>query len=125
MFAHFVYSPELTYDALLARENEIKQWVEQALTSNGGEFIHYEAVGDALHAQCVFPEHAEAVFHAVCDVLGPHMDGLVEGRLLFVEKALGHLHLYALANRSWREACLGLPPAGTLGDEDMNQSGYK
>ena len=116
LFAHFVYSQELSYDDLLAREDELKSQVEALLQESGGEFIHFEAMGDALHAQCVFQEYGEELFHGICATIAPRMDGHVEARLLFVSKDLECLHLYAASDKKWHEAVLQLPMAGPLGE---------
>ncbi len=123
LFAHFVYSPELSYHDLLAREGSLKTFVTQVLDECGGEFAHFEALSDTLRAQCVFTQHDEELFHEICEKLAPAMDADVEGRLLFVSKELDFLHIYALSNGSWEESCINLPMAGPLGRALMEEKG--
>ena len=121
LFAHFVYSPTLSYHELLEREEELKIFLSQMVEEQGGDFLHFEATGDALRAQCVFPDYREDAFHALCDVLAPQMKGDVEARLLFVSKDLDHLHVYALNNSKWKEATIVLPP-GPIALEIIEES---
>lgn len=115
IFAHFVYGPDLTYDELMGREEALKALVGEVFTQAGGDFIHFEPMGDTLHAQCALSVCEEDTFHAICQGLLPQMDSHVEGRLLGVSKSLDHLYLYTLSNGAWQEACLALPMAGALG----------
>lgn len=121
LFAHFVYSPKLSYHELLGREEELKIFVSRLVEEQGGDFLHFEATGDALRAQCVFPEYHEDAFHALCDVLASEMNADVEARLLFVSKELDHLHLYALNSGKWKEAAIVLPP-GPIAQEIIEES---
>ena len=109
-----VYSSELSYDELLTREDEIKGLVQAILEDAGGEFIHFEAMGDALRFQCVLPEERERVFHTICDKLAPHVKDGLDARLLLVDKDLGELYFYTIVHGNWQEAVMSLPPAGYL-----------
>ncbi len=120
MFAHFVYGQDLSYDELMEREEALKILADGVFAEAGGEYIHFEPQGDTLHAQCVLPEYGEDVFHTICRGLLPQMDAHVEGRLLFVAKSLDSIHLYTLSNGAMKESCLGLPPAGPLGEALRN-----
>ncbi len=116
LFAHFVYSPELSYHDLLEREEELKLLVQATLVSNDAEFIHFEAMGDTLHAQCMLTAYGEDVFHSICEALAAQVPADVEGRLFFVSKELYHVHLYTFFNGKWQEACMQLPAAGPYGE---------
>mgnify|MGYP003622724622 CR=1 FL=1 len=121
LFAHFVYSSKLSYHDLLEREEELKIFASRLMEDQGGEYLHFEALGDALRAQCVFSGYDEDLFHALCDALAPAMDDHVEARLLFVSKDLDHLHLYTISKGKWQESSLILPlgPIGkALAEED-------
>ncbi len=115
MFAQFVYSPELTYDDLHSREDELRAFTEALLIKRGAEFINFEPMGDTLHAQCVFKGYGEDIGHGLCEDLAPLMDTMMEGRLLFVQKDLQLLSLYTLSQKTWQEATLTLPMAGPIG----------
>lgn len=115
LFAQFVYSLELSYHSLLERESELKVLATEILEQNGGEFIHFEEMGDTMRAQCVFARYDEDLFHDICEDVAPLMDGFVEARLLFVNKDLDELHIYAINNGKWSESCLRLPHAGPIG----------
>lgn len=114
LFGHVVYSPDLSYDDLLTREDEVKAMVQGVLEKAGGEFIHYEALGDALRFQCVLPEEREEVFHTICDDLAPSVKDGLDARLLMVDKDLGAVYFYSVTGGKWQEAVTGLPPAGYL-----------
>ena len=114
LFGHIVYSPDLSYDDLLTREEDIKVAVQAVLEKFGGEFIHFEALGDALRFQCLLPEERDAVFHGICDDLAPHVKNGLDARLLLVDKDLDALYYYSITNGSWQEGLVGLPPSGYL-----------
>ncbi|MDR2489468.1 MAG: hypothetical protein LBD42_08265 [Desulfovibrio sp.] len=113
-FAQFIYSLDLSYHSLLEREGELKTGFTAILEQYGGEFIHFEEIGDTMRAQCVFDEYEEELFHNICDELAPWMDAFVEARLLFVNKDLSFLHIYTVSDGNWQESCLKLPEAGPL-----------
>ncbi|SBV93505.1 conserved hypothetical protein [uncultured delta proteobacterium] len=112
VFGHVVYSPDLSYDDLLAREEGIKAMVQTVLEKAGGDFIHFEALGDALRFQCVLTEEREEAFHAICDNLAPAVKNGLDARLLMVDKDLDTLYFYSVTGGKWQEALVGLPPAG-------------
>ena len=114
LFGHFAYSPDLSYDELLSREDAIKVTVQEILEKANAEFIHFEALGDSLRFQCVLPEERESVFHTICDDLAPHVKGGLDARLLLVDKDLDTVYFYSIVNGIWQEAIMGLPPAGYL-----------
>ena len=114
LFGHVVYSPDLSYQDLLTREEEVKALVQGVLETAGGDFIHFEALGDTLRFQCVFPEERDAVFHSICDGLAPHVKNGLDARMLMVDKDLGAVYFYSLTDGRWQEAVIGLPPAGHL-----------
>ncbi len=114
LFGHVVYSPDLSYDDLLAREEEVKALVQEVLEREQGKFIHFEALGDTLRFQCVRPDEQEGSFHAVCVALAPHVRNGLDARLLLVDKDLDTVYFYSIANGRWQEAVMGLPPAGYL-----------
>ena len=114
LFGHVVYSPDLSYHDLLAKEETVKASVQAILEKAGGEFIHFEAFGDMLQFQCVLTEESEAVFHAICDDLAPNTKNDLDVRILMVDKKLNTLYYYSIADGRWQEAYLGLPPAGYL-----------
>jgi hypothetical protein len=113
-FGYFVYSPALTYEELLAREEEVKAAVGGILADCDAAHIHFESSGDALHLQCALQEHSEAVFHDICDKLAPYMDNNIDGRLLMVRTSLQTLHAYSLHEGKWQEAVVNMPPPGHL-----------
>ena len=114
LFVQCVYSLDLTYHELIEAEGALKISMTAILEQHGGEFIHFEEMGDTMRAQCVFNEHSESLCHAVCDALAPLMDGRVEARLLCIDKDLDALLYYTLSQNTWQEAALRLPLAGPL-----------
>ena len=122
-FAQFVYSPELSYDGLLERESDLKASVTAILEQYGGEFIHFEEMGDTMRAQCAFAKYEEDLFHDICDDIAPKMDSFVEARFLFVSKDIDLLHVFVLNNGRWQESCLRLPEAGPLSRALLDKDG--
>ena len=114
LFAHVAYGSELTYEDVLAREESLKGGATSILSARGAEFIHFEALGDALRFQCVFAAGGERLFHGLCEAFAPLMDDGLDGRILCVDKDLAHVHFYALHGGRWQEATLALPAAGFL-----------
>ncbi|MCC8194495.1 MAG: hypothetical protein LIP28_07620, partial [Deltaproteobacteria bacterium] len=114
LFGHVVYSPDLSYDDLLAREEEVKTLVQRVLEKAAGDFIHFEALGDTLRFQCLLPDEHDREFHAICDELAPHVKNGLDARLLLVDKDLDMLYFYSISGGEWQEAVIGLPPAGNL-----------
>ncbi|MDL2271759.1 hypothetical protein LJC23_01855 [Desulfovibrio sp. OttesenSCG-928-I05] len=114
LFGHLVYSPELSYEDLLAREEEAKLLLQNVLMEHGAEFLNFEALGDTLRAQCVFSGGDEAFYQDICNAMSPVLRDGITGRLLFVDKDLEILHLYALADGKWQEAVMQLPQPGFL-----------
>ncbi len=114
LFGHVTYSPNLSYQDVLDREEKLKLEAQVLLSGVDADFIHFEAVGDALRFQCVFTDGGESLFHQICDGLCPMMDNGLAGRLLFVDKDLYTLHYYSLGKGTWQEGTLALPLAGYL-----------
>lgn len=123
LFAQFVYSLELSYDSLMERESELKTSFTAILEQYGGEFIHFEEMGDTMRAQCAFARYEEDLFHDICDDIAPQMDFFVEARLLFVNKDLDTLHIFVINNGKWQESCLRLPEAGPLSRALLDKDG--
>ncbi|MDR0826846.1 MAG: hypothetical protein LBN33_03070 [Desulfovibrio sp.] len=121
MFSQFIYNLELSYHDLLDLEAELKVELAAILADQGGEFVHFEEIGDTVRLQCVFADYEEAVFHTVCERIAPLMDGRVESRLLFVNKDLDLLYIYTISNGDWRECCLHLPAPGPLAKALLNK----
>ena len=115
LFAQFVYSLELSYDGLLERESELKATVAAILEQNGGQFVHFEEMGDTMRVQCAFTEYEEDVFQEICRDVAPLADGFVEARMLFVDKDMDCLYIYTISSGKWKECCLRLPESGPLG----------
>ena len=117
-FGHFVYGPDLTYEELLAREEALKEALAAILAASGADYSHFEADGDSLRVQCGLTGQGEDLFHAVCDRIAPLMEKGLDGRLLFVDKALHALHAYSLHQGKWQEGVILLPPPGHLEKAD-------
>ena len=95
--------------------NLLKAAVTAIWEQYGGEFIHFEEMGDTMRAQCAFAKYDEELFHDICEDIAPHMDSFVEARLLFINKDLETLHIFTISNGRWQECCLSLPDTGPLG----------
>lgn len=109
MFAHFVYSPDLSYHELMDAEDELKPFFLELLEGQEANYVNFEAVGDTLRVQCVFKSFDETLFHSICEGLKPIIDENLDGRILFVDKGLGALAFYLLDQDGWKESILSLP----------------
>lgn len=116
LFGHVVYNHELSYDDLLAREEETKLLMQETLENAGGGFINFEALGDTLRFQCMLPDEDEGAFHRICEALAPNIKKGLDARMLLVDKDLDTLYYYSLVDGRWQEAIVGLPPAGYVVD---------
>lgn len=114
LFGHLIYSPELSYEELITREEEVKALIQEVLTGHGAEFLHFEALGDTLRTQCVFQDGDEDLYQDICEAVAPAMKGGIEARFLLVDKDLEILHFYALSGGRWQEAVSSLPGPGFL-----------
>ena len=99
MFGHFIYSPELSYEDLMAKERLLIQTVDDILQNAGTEHIQFESLGDVMRVQCAFAEHDDALFHSLCRKIAPYVNKDVEARLLFVDKNLHVMNLYTILPR--------------------------
>lgn len=117
LFAHFVYSQELSYEELLIAEEQLQVAVTEILTTHKAQFVNFEAFGDTLQVQCSFSCYAETFFHEIADAVSDVINKNVEARLLFVDKFLDAMALYCIANGKWHEAVLHIPTAGPIGAE--------
>lgn len=114
LFIQCVYSLDLSYHELLEKEAALKMGLTTIMEEAGGEFIHFEEMGDTMRMQCVFPEYGEDLFHPLCRQIAPSMDGHVECRMLFVHKDLDFINFYTVSNGTWQEGCVHLPLPGPL-----------
>lgn len=112
LFGHFVYAELLSYQELLDREAMLTKDTEEALRSYQAAHLHYTPLGDELMLQCVFKNYDVELFHDICEALSPLLCQAVQGRLLFVDKHLHSVHMYALTERGWHEAPLRIPAVG-------------
>lgn len=114
LFMQCVYSLDLSYHELLEKEAALKLGMTRILEEAGGEFIHFEEMGDTMRIQCVLPEYGEELFHPMLERIAPLMDGQVECRVLFVHKDLSFVHIVTVSGGAWQESCLHLPAPGPL-----------
>lgn len=111
MFAHFLYDQALTYTELLDREAELMASMQHVFDKTGAAHVEFTPTGDALGVRCSFRAQDESLFHSVCDAVTPLLRHDVQGRLLFVDTSLDIIHLYLLAEGTWKEGALQLPGA--------------
>ena len=109
MFGHLVYDDSLTYEELIAREEQLTTEFSARLKGMEASHIHFEPQGDALYVQCVFAEKDandfESVCHSLCELVGKE----VAARLLFVGKELDGLWCFFIHNGLCQTAELCLP----------------
>lgn len=109
LFGHFVYAEHLSYQELLDREAMLMRDTEEALRSCQAAHLHYTPLGDELMLQCVFKDYDVELFHEICEALSPLLCQAVQGRLLFVDKHLNTLDIYAVTEMGWHEAPVRIP----------------
>lgn len=104
MFAHFYYSPKLSYEELHQKEEDILQQVSSLLTRKGAIHLDFVADSDSLAVQCEFDNFDQKLFsHLAEDVkhLLPHD---TEGRILFVDKEnLAKIYIYSITPKTVEE----------------------
>lgn len=122
LFGQVIYAPEISYDDLLALEEEIKGFVTASLEAAGGEYLSFESEGDRTFFQCAFQSCDQAIMEALARTFAKRMDKQLESKLLFVERLLGRHVFYAVNHRRTREEVITLPAAGPI-DEALLAEG--
>ena len=109
MFGNLTYSDALTYEDLIAHEQNLLSDLTDCLQGMGASHIDFRPMGDALYVQCVFDDQDARNFEEVCAAVA-HMAGEhVEGRLLFFGRDLGRLYCFFMSEGKWQGGRLSLP----------------
>ena len=110
MYGQLFYSPDLSYNDLYAHEHRLLEALTNFLNDNGTQHLDFTPDGDSLRFQCELESYEEDIFHHLADGIMKMLDPDIEGRLLFVDKAtLGVVHVYAINDKDWQEAAIGIP----------------
>lgn len=100
LFGQFIYDPEISYDDLLALEEEVTAFISESLTKHGGSFISFEPEGDRTFFQCAFSEYSEKLFKDVCKTLRSKIGTQTECKLLFVDKMMQASYFFGLNHKN-------------------------
>lgn len=97
LFAHFYYSPKLTYEELHQQEAELLQEVDMLLTNEGGIHLEFTPGSDNLAVQGELAEFDRKFFDRLAGQIKKLLPPQIEVRMVLVEKAdLGTIFLYSI-----------------------------
>ena len=86
MFAHFYYSPSITYEELHQKEAELLQGVDLLLAGEGAIHLEFIPGSDNLAVQGEFEEFSQELFNRLAERVRGLLPAQTESRLVFVEK---------------------------------------
>lgn len=109
LFAHFSYDDGLTYEALLAVEEELTRELEILLQRAGAVHTDFTPMGDALMLQCGFATHKIYVYRKIALEIAAGLPNGVCGRLLCLDKTLYSLHIFWIRPGEWQEEERSVP----------------
>ena len=114
LFGQVIYASEISYDALLALENEIKSFITDTLEKESGEYLGFESEGDRTFFQCVFQSCDDACMERLAGKFAQRMHSHLESKLLFVERMLGQSVFYGINHKKIKKQVITLPEAGPI-----------
>lgn len=119
MYGQLFYSPDLSYNDLYAHEHRLIDELTEFLNANRAAHLDFTPDGDSLRFQCELDNYAEDFFHGLADGIMAMLSPEIEGRILFVDKAtLGVVHVYAVGDKDWQEAAIGIPRPSWFAEGD-------
>ena len=97
LFAHFYYSPKLTYEELHQKESELLQEVDLLLTNEGGIHLEFTPGSDSLAVQGELAEFNRKFSDRIAEQIRKLLPAQIEVRMLLVEKEdMGSVLLYSI-----------------------------
>lgn len=98
LFAHFYYSPKLTYEDLHKKEAELLQEVDILLTSEGCIHLEFTPDSDGLAVQGELAEFDRSFFDQLAERVRKLLPSQTEARMLLVGKEdLATFLVYSIA----------------------------
>lgn len=86
MFAHFYYSPIISYEELHHKEAELVQRVDLLLSGEGAIHLEFVPGSDNLAVQGEFGEFDRSLFDRLAERVSGLLPMQTESRMVFVEK---------------------------------------
>lgn len=122
LFGQVIYAKEMSYDALLALEDEIKDFITVSLEKEGGQYLGFESEGDRTFFQCAFQTCDEECMDRLAKKFAKRMHNHLESKLMFVERMLNKHVFYGINHKKAQKQLIKLPEAGPI-DKALMEEG--
>ncbi len=109
LFGRFSYDDSLTYEALLAVEENLTADLTALLLRADAAHLDFTPLGDALMFQCAFEAHKLYVYRKIALETAALLPPGVRGQLLCLDKDFNSLHIYWLRAGQWQEEERSVP----------------
>ncbi len=103
LFGRFSYDDSLTYETLLAVEENLTADLTALLVRANATHLDFTPLGDALMFQCAFEAHRLYVYRKIAMEAAALLPEGVRGQILCLDKDLNSLHIYWLRTGQWQE----------------------
>ena len=114
LFGQVIYAGEISYDDLLALEDEIKGFITGSLEAAGGEYLGFESEGDRTFFQCAFQACDGEAMKELAKTFARRMNDHLESKLMFVDRMLSQHTFYGINHKKIQEKVITLPEAGPI-----------
>ena len=109
LFGRFSYDDSLTYETLLAVEENLTADLTALLVRANATHLDFTPLGDALMFQCAFEAHRLYVYRKIAMEAAALLPEGVRGQILCLDKDLNSLHIYWLRTGQWQEEERSVP----------------
>lgn len=103
LFGRFSYDDSLTYEDLLAVEENLTADLTALLLRADAAHLDFTPLGDALMFQCAFEAHKLYVYRKIALETAALLPSGVRGQMLCLDKDFNSLHIYWLRAGQWQE----------------------
>ncbi len=109
LFGRFSYDDSLTYETLLAVEENLTADLTALLVRADATHLDFTPLGDTLMFQCAFEAHKLYVYRKIAMEAAALLPEGVRGQMLCLDKDLNSLHIYWLRAGQWQEEERSVP----------------
>jgi len=109
MFGQILYDDNLTYQELLATEQNVKLVVQDTLQKFGAQHFDFTPQADSLLLECLLPVMERQVSRSICDAINRQLGPQVLARFEFVDRQMNNTVFYFLGRGKWQEQVLNIP----------------
>lgn len=97
-FCQFTYDSELSYEAIIKKEEVLILFIQKTAEEFGAIHLDLNPTRDGLQIQCAFEEMSEDNYSKLCTIIASNMIGGVSGRLLLISRDLQRLQACVASN---------------------------